>query len=146
MLYGVHLAWAVFELTTSVVIGTDCTCSCKSNYHIITTSTALSLLEFQWDRNHQAKNTTDTAMFASYLDLSLDIGCEEQNFMTKERISIFPLWTVHLYVATFQQHLQNQELFSERTSSIQRNVKLKNQDSYFSFSWRSSWMKSASCE
>jgi hypothetical protein len=31
-----------FELTTLVVPGTDCTCSCKSNYHTITTTTALS--------------------------------------------------------------------------------------------------------
>jgi hypothetical protein len=30
--------WAGFELTTSVVIGTDCIGSCKSNYHTITTS------------------------------------------------------------------------------------------------------------
>jgi hypothetical protein len=37
MLYGVHLAWAVFELTTLVVIGTDSTGSCKSNYHTIRT-------------------------------------------------------------------------------------------------------------
>ena len=29
--------WAGFELTTLVVIGTDCTGSCKSNYHTITT-------------------------------------------------------------------------------------------------------------
>jgi ketosteroid isomerase-like protein len=29
-----------FELTTIVVIGTDCTGSCKSNYHTITTTTA----------------------------------------------------------------------------------------------------------
>ena len=29
-----------FELTTLVVIGTDCTGSCKSNYHTITTMTA----------------------------------------------------------------------------------------------------------
>jgi hypothetical protein len=28
--------WAGFELKTSVVIGTDCICSCKSNYHTIT--------------------------------------------------------------------------------------------------------------
>ena len=34
MLYLVHLAWAGFELTTSLVIGTDCKDSCKSNYHI----------------------------------------------------------------------------------------------------------------
>jgi hypothetical protein len=29
------LPWAGFELTTWVVRGTDCTCSCKSNYHTI---------------------------------------------------------------------------------------------------------------
>ena len=40
MLYRVHLAWAGFKLTTSVVIGTDCIGSCKSNYHTITTTTA----------------------------------------------------------------------------------------------------------
>jgi hypothetical protein len=40
MLYRVHLAWTGFELTTFVVIGTDCTGSCKSNYHTITTTTA----------------------------------------------------------------------------------------------------------
>jgi hypothetical protein len=32
--------WSRFEHTTSVVIGTDCTRSCKSNYHTITTTTA----------------------------------------------------------------------------------------------------------
>jgi hypothetical protein len=37
MSYPVHLAWLGFELTL-VVIGTDCTGSCKSNYHTITTA------------------------------------------------------------------------------------------------------------
>jgi hypothetical protein len=32
--------WSRFELTTLVVIGTDCIGSCKSNYHTITTTTA----------------------------------------------------------------------------------------------------------
>jgi hypothetical protein len=32
--------WLRFELTTSVVISTDCIGSCKSNYHTITTTTA----------------------------------------------------------------------------------------------------------
>ena len=36
MLYRAHLTWAGFEVTTLVVIGTDCTDSCKSNYHAIT--------------------------------------------------------------------------------------------------------------
>ena len=36
ILYLVHLAMNRFELTASVVIGTDCNGSCKSNYHTIT--------------------------------------------------------------------------------------------------------------
>jgi hypothetical protein len=39
MLYQVHLAWAGFELTTLVVIDTDCIGSYKSNYHMIMTTT-----------------------------------------------------------------------------------------------------------
>jgi hypothetical protein len=38
-----HLVWAGFELIRLVVIGTDCICSCKSNYHTITTITATIL-------------------------------------------------------------------------------------------------------
>ena len=30
--------WMGFKLTTSVVIGTDCICSCKSNFHTTTTT------------------------------------------------------------------------------------------------------------
>ena len=32
--------WSRFELTTSVMLGTDCICSCKSNYHMITATMA----------------------------------------------------------------------------------------------------------
>ena len=39
MLSRVHHSWAGFELTTLVVMGTDCTCSCKSNHHMIPTTT-----------------------------------------------------------------------------------------------------------
>ena len=35
----IKLSWTVFELTTLVVIGTDCTGTCKSNYHMIKTMT-----------------------------------------------------------------------------------------------------------
>ena len=37
MLYRRHLIWEGIKLTTSVVIGTDCISSCKSNYYTITT-------------------------------------------------------------------------------------------------------------
>jgi hypothetical protein len=40
VLYWVHLAWVWLELTTSVVIGTNCIGSCKSNYYTITTTMA----------------------------------------------------------------------------------------------------------
>ena len=42
MLYRVPLAWVAFKLTTSVLIGTDY--SCKSNYHMITTTTVPPLI------------------------------------------------------------------------------------------------------
>ena len=41
MLYRVHLACVEFEFATLAVIGTDCIGSHKSNYHTITTTTAL---------------------------------------------------------------------------------------------------------
>ena len=44
ILYWIHLAWPVFELTTLVVISTDCKGSCKSNYHSITTTTVPNYL------------------------------------------------------------------------------------------------------
>jgi len=39
MWYRVHLAWEGFELTTLVVIGTDCIGGYKFNYHTITIMT-----------------------------------------------------------------------------------------------------------
>ena len=42
MLYT--LPWSRFKLTTSVVIGSDCIGSCKSNYHTIMAMTALLTL------------------------------------------------------------------------------------------------------
>ena len=38
--------WSIFELTTSVVIDTDCIGSCKSNYHTITATTAPATFSF----------------------------------------------------------------------------------------------------
>ena len=43
--------WSKFELTTSVVIGTDCIGSCKSNYHMITATTAPSNVYWHWVKN-----------------------------------------------------------------------------------------------
>jgi hypothetical protein len=51
MLYRVHLSWAGFTLTTSVVIGTDCIGSCKCNYHTIKTMTAPILIGESWSKS-----------------------------------------------------------------------------------------------
>jgi hypothetical protein len=40
ILYRVYLAWSGLELTTLVVIGTDCRGSYKANYHTFTTTMA----------------------------------------------------------------------------------------------------------
>jgi hypothetical protein len=47
MLHRVHIAWVRFELTTSVVIDTDCIGSYISNYHTITITMAPQFL-LQW--------------------------------------------------------------------------------------------------
>jgi hypothetical protein len=44
IMYRVHLAYMGIELTTLVVIGTDCIVSCKSNYHMIMSLASLKML------------------------------------------------------------------------------------------------------
>ena len=50
ILYRVHLPWGEFELTTLVVIDTDCIGSYNSNYHTITTRTAsiINVITIKW--------------------------------------------------------------------------------------------------
>jgi hypothetical protein len=45
-----HLPWGEFELTTLVVIDTDCIGSYNSNYHTITTRTAsiINVITIKW--------------------------------------------------------------------------------------------------
>jgi len=62
----------------------------------------------------EIKDTTDTDRSASYLDLHLEIDSEGRlrtKFTTKEMISIFPLWTFHLYVEHSRQHLHMEYIF-----------------------------------
>jgi hypothetical protein len=56
----------------------------------------------------EIKDTTVTNRSASYHDLHLYIDTERRlrtKHYEKRDVSIFPLWTFHLYVATFEQHL-----------------------------------------
>jgi hypothetical protein len=56
----------------------------------------------------EVRNTTDTDRSVSHLDIHIEIDSERRlrtKLYDKEMISIFPLWTFHFYLATFQQHL-----------------------------------------
>ena len=48
MVYIVHFAWTGFELTTSVVIGTEYTGSCKFNHHTITMTMVPNINRNKW--------------------------------------------------------------------------------------------------
>ena len=57
MLYREHLAWTGFELTTLVMIGTDCIGSYISNYHTLATTTVLQYDHIiSWDRTEYELN------------------------------------------------------------------------------------------
>ena len=58
MLYRVHFAGTGFEFTTIVVISTDCTGSCKSNYYTISTTTVTYCL-LEDDGLDRYNNLTD---------------------------------------------------------------------------------------
>jgi hypothetical protein len=52
------LAWAGFEITTFVVIGTDCIGSYKSNYHTITTGLYKTWNVLKDERKHIQKTVS----------------------------------------------------------------------------------------
>jgi hypothetical protein len=60
----------------------------------------------------EIKDTTDTARSALYLNLHLEMHSEDRLktklYDKRYMISIFPLGTFDLYVATFQQHMNTE--------------------------------------
>ena len=58
MLYWVHIAWTGFELTTLVVIGTDCIGSYTFNYLMITTTMALEDKSSTFTTKYSIKSST----------------------------------------------------------------------------------------
>jgi hypothetical protein len=101
MLYRVYLAWAGFELTTLVVIDTDCMGSCKSNYHMITTTTALMCYEWSFvarcmtnfsyriyciDFLYQSKHLSQSTYHV--------ISCTNLNICPKVHTTFLPKWFI----------------------------------------------------
>ena len=66
-LYRVHFAWVEFELTTLVMIGTDCIGSYKSNYHTITTTMSPKSLSIDFE-----KYTANHFSYSPFVDNLVD--------------------------------------------------------------------------
>jgi hypothetical protein len=73
MLYRVHFSWTGFELTTLVVIGTDCIGNYKSNYHTILIHWKLKLTQF-WNLK--------TKCFGLLIKISLYFFLPQNHFLT----------------------------------------------------------------
>ena len=61
-----------FELTTLVVICTDCVGSCKSNYH--TTTTTIPFVPIETILNHGKENIRKVINYKNKLILSFSLG------------------------------------------------------------------------
>ena len=58
-----------FELTTLVVMGTNCVCSCNFNYHMIKNTTSPYYIKHNYLIKWKTKNTTPLAQFEnSFVD------------------------------------------------------------------------------
>ena len=64
--------WLRFEFTASVVIGTDCIDSCKSNYHTITATTVL--LNVSYVKHTQSQNDTSKEKYTLFLFFSISVS------------------------------------------------------------------------
>ena len=81
MLYWVHLAWAGFELTMWVVIGTDCIGSYESNYHtIMTTAAPYSCVE-KYNYNRSIDITITVPYKCMYINAIHFFPLKEERYM-----------------------------------------------------------------
>jgi len=95
LLYWIHLVWAGFDLTTLVVIGTDCIGSNKSNNHMITTTMASPITNYiiillDCDEIKLWMNTVYLLFSLFSRDESLDLT-PARLFSTEASVDLMPL-------------------------------------------------------
>jgi len=109
--------WSRFELTTSVVIGTECIGNCKSNYHTITNTTP----PIFWYKSEIQDGHHHWTCFIAYVGSNVEYS---PNLWTIER-KLF--WDVHCMilfkvVGFFFMLIRNQRLSPQRLSWPKWNI------------------------
>ena len=97
MLYWIHLAMSEIQITTVVVIGTDWTVSCKSNYHTITTMTSPQLVIYYCLTIYVMKNNYIMYSIKSKITIWCFIQRDCSPSYKGEGVSIFLTWGKHLH-------------------------------------------------
>jgi hypothetical protein len=94
MLYWVQLAWTRFKFATLVVIGTDCTGSCKSNYHTITTTTVSDkrIRSFGTKNNSTTRKLIVSKEYKDMVDWLIDFWCFNAIFNNISATLLRPVW------------------------------------------------------
>ena len=80
------LPWAGFKHTTSLVIGTDCIGSCKSNYHMISATTTIKKKSLnsdgqQFHQYQENEHKKDMTLEIQVLDWDRHKGMAELNWL-----------------------------------------------------------------
>jgi len=105
MWYRAHLAWAGFDIITLVVIGTDCTGSCKSKFYMITT-TPKTLNNFVWYPLHINKKIYKSVYNTNHVTVHTDIGRTILEYILLAKISTFHFFYNYIFCRK-NQYLQN---------------------------------------
>jgi len=98
-MYWVQLTWAGFDLTILVVIGTDYIGSCKSNYYVITTTTAPHKNQkLQQNYSSQIIKTKNIDLFAQKWFLQSNIASMVRGCFVDRCVSFCPFSFGHCVV------------------------------------------------
>ena len=117
MLYQVHLAWAGFELRTLMVIGTDCIGSYKSNYHIISSTTARQLIGLCFKILCIPMNCTNAffediclkVIYEIYIYISLELIYDKLGLIFINEVLTNCFWRIKIYFFYTENHQNRKE-------------------------------------
>ena len=90
--------WSRFELTTSVVTGTDCIGSCKSNYHTIMATTAqFNYVDISIHANHTLNKYAFTKVWIICCSKKYTVGLWDQFEFCKKKLWFTWFYIINIY-------------------------------------------------